>query len=318
MVELQVHELKGVNAPELRSQVDLLLFQAFPCKTPQMDSEDAITHSCLTAHPHTALSLPAIEALSVDPILFAQVPVLNTVLTKLISFIDAAPDELSKAELKQTLAQSMVPYLKTRFASTKANSSLPSASKTSLVAWSKTTVTLVDALPVSELFPLVDMWRLAILDPVVGTWCASTIAKPDTNPIFAFLTKAAWAVNNPASNSRNFILTMLRLLSNAFSSSDITRQLLSDIPAAGEHVSPRSRTTDVLISTLLHENAAVRTAAASLVFNVAAYLQKGRVNKERNPGADEEIVEDGDWEVELISSVIEALGRETGSEEVGP
>jgi hypothetical protein len=29
---LQVHELKGVNAPELRTQVDLLLYQAFPRK----------------------------------------------------------------------------------------------------------------------------------------------------------------------------------------------------------------------------------------------------------------------------------------------
>lgn len=27
---LQVHELKGVNAPELRTQVDLLLYEAFP------------------------------------------------------------------------------------------------------------------------------------------------------------------------------------------------------------------------------------------------------------------------------------------------
>jgi hypothetical protein len=28
----QIHELKGVNAPELRTQVDLLLYQAFPRK----------------------------------------------------------------------------------------------------------------------------------------------------------------------------------------------------------------------------------------------------------------------------------------------
>ena len=27
---LQTHELKGVNAPELRTQVDLLIYQAFP------------------------------------------------------------------------------------------------------------------------------------------------------------------------------------------------------------------------------------------------------------------------------------------------
>jgi hypothetical protein len=31
-VWVQIHELKGVNAPELRTQVDLLLYQAFPRK----------------------------------------------------------------------------------------------------------------------------------------------------------------------------------------------------------------------------------------------------------------------------------------------
>ena len=31
-VSAQTHELKGVNVPELRTQVDLLLYQAFPCR----------------------------------------------------------------------------------------------------------------------------------------------------------------------------------------------------------------------------------------------------------------------------------------------
>lgn len=33
MICAQIHELKGVNAPELRTQVDLLLYQAFPRKS---------------------------------------------------------------------------------------------------------------------------------------------------------------------------------------------------------------------------------------------------------------------------------------------
>jgi hypothetical protein len=32
LARAQTHELKGVNAPELRTQVDLLLYQAFPRK----------------------------------------------------------------------------------------------------------------------------------------------------------------------------------------------------------------------------------------------------------------------------------------------
>jgi hypothetical protein len=31
-VSVQTHEMKRVNAPELRTQVDLLLYQAFPCR----------------------------------------------------------------------------------------------------------------------------------------------------------------------------------------------------------------------------------------------------------------------------------------------
>lgn len=73
--------------------------------------------------------------------------------------------------------------------------------------------------------------------------------------------------------------------------------------------------TSVLVPSLLHEDGAVRTAAASLAFNVAAFIQKGRVAKVRG-----EIVaafEDEDWEVEIVSAAIEALDRETASEDVG-
>ena len=76
--------------------------------------------------------------------------------------------------------------------------------------------------------------------------------------------------------------------------------------------------TLLLVTTLLHDDAAVRTAAASLAFNVAAYLQKGRVDKVKNGGSEVQgIEEDGDWEVEMVSAVVEALNREKSSEEVG-
>lgn len=74
--------------------------------------------------------------------------------------------------------------------------------------------------------------------------------------------------------------------------------------------------TSLLVSTLLHEDVAVRTAAASLAFNVAAYLQKGRIDGVKGgvSGADSA---DGDWEVELISAVVEAIDREKSGEEIG-
>lgn len=60
----------------------------------------------------------------------------------------------------------------------------------------------------------------------------------------------------------------------------------------------------------------MRTAAASLAFNVAAFLQKGRVDRVRDTARAPED-EDEDWEVEMVSAIVEALDREKGNEEVG-
>ncbi|RDB15260.1 hypothetical protein Hypma_004803 [Hypsizygus marmoreus] len=288
----KVDELKGANASELRSQVDLLVFQAFP------------------PHPHTSLSLPAIQALSLNPILFTQVPSIDTVIAKLSSFIDSTatwpPTHQTQVQVKQTLAGSVAPYLKSRFSSTPATK-LPSASSTLLAAWSQATSTLVSALPIASLFPLVDLWRLAFLDPNVGSWSNPSTS---TDPLYIFIHKAATALRtsdpNPTSNPRNYILTVLRLLSNTFSSPALAQKLL---------VSARVSLTAVLIPSLLHADAAVRTAAASLAFNVAAFLQKGRVDK-INAVSSGIVTEDEDWEVEMVSAVIEALDREVSSEEV--
>ena len=59
----------------------------------------------------------------------------------------------------------------------------------------------------------------------------------------------------------------------------------------------------MLVQTLLHEDRVVRVAAASLA--ITFWVQKGRVG--RIKGAREE---DGEWEVELVSAVAEALAGE--------
>jgi hypothetical protein len=256
-----------------------------------------------------------IEALSLAPILFTYVPKIDAVLTKLTSFIDAHAGSLHKTELKESLTQSMVPFLKSRFGSE--SGPMPSATTALPAKWSQTTVTLVSALELSELFPLVDMWRLAILDPGIATWCASQGGtQAHSDPISALLAKGVSGSENSAARPKPYILIILRLLSNSFSNAALARRLLSPAIAAG-YASMRTQTTEILIQTLLHEDPAIRTAAASLAFNVASFIQKGRVENVRN-GTVVEDSEDMDWEIELISAVIEAIGREWGSEEVGP
>lgn len=298
-----------------------------------------------TAHPHTSLSLPAIESLSLNPILFTQVPVLDTVLAKLTSFIDLAPSwpvpSPTQAQVRQTLSLTVLPYLKARFpvspkmlsSAKPTSSSLLSATPALLTQWSQVTHTLARALPVESLFPLVDMWRLALLDPAVGSWCAA-LPQPNgggtPDPLAVLLGAAVSALRTPSTASavspRNYVLTVLRMLSNVFSNPPLARRLLSGSStnpngnAIPQSIS-RGSVTALLVPTLLHEDAAVRTAAASLAFNVAAYLQTGRVARVKGssgvhvPHAPED--EDGDWEVEMVSAVVEAVDRETGSEEVG-
>ena len=313
----QTGELKGVNAPELRTQVNLLLYEAFPRECSITSSLLLTNNWNIPAHPHTSLSLPAVEALSLNPILFSQVPALESVNAKLSSFIDGVADwptttPQTKEQMKKMLSQAILPYLKVKFPPPSSNASLPSTVQATaglLVPWARMTATLADVLSLAELFPLVDMWRLALLDPSSSSWCASlSVNATCPDPIVLFLAKATsglGAFNAP----RNYILTVLRMLSNAFSNVALARTLLSPVRYA--------EITNLLVTTLLHEDAPVRTAAASLAFNVATFIQKGRIEKARGNDGAEGTSEDGDREMELMSAVIEAIHREKESEEVG-
>jgi desumoylating isopeptidase 1 len=274
--------MKGASPTELRTQIDLLLFQAFP------------------PHPHTKLSLPAVQKLSLNPILFTQVPALDTVSAKLVTFIDGAtwPSDATQnaLQVKQVLATLVLPYLKGKFPANGQTGTQAKANPTMLSAWSAATSTLINALPLESVFPLVDMWRLAFLDADVGAWCSATGA----NPINVFLAKAT-----SGSPPRNFTLTLLRMLCNTIASPVLARQMVSNIGL-----------TAFLVPTLLHDDAAVRTAAASLAFNLSSVVQKSRVDKVRGSGGDG-IAENEDWQVEMTSAVIEAIDREKANEDVG-
>jgi desumoylating isopeptidase 1 len=160
------------------------------------------------------------------------------------------------------------------------------------------------------------MWRLAVLDSSVGAWCASRVSA--TNPVLVILKKAASTTHVAADEKRNYALTMLRLLSNSFSNVLLASSLLSNAPSAAEDPSPRTRVTDLLLTLFFSEDGAVRTAAASVAFNMAAYIQKRRVSRLKdgrmNEGSSDE---DGDWEMEMISALLEKIRVEDKSEEVG-
>ncbi|KAJ7758548.1 PPPDE putative peptidase domain-containing protein [Mycena maculata] len=303
---IKVSDLKGADAGELRTQIDLLLFQAYP------------------PHPHSSLALPTVKALSLAPILFTQVPALDTVLAKFVSFVDAAPASPASAQAKEVLRAQVVPYLKARFApapvanGTK-STSLPSATPTLLVPWAAATTTLASTLQPDALFPLVDMWRLAVLDPAAATWLA---AAPSAGPVgvLACIARDALSQATQDKGTRNYVLTALRLLANAFGCAPLARVLLAGSGSDGAALG-------TLVPALLHADAAVRTAAASLAFNAAASVQRARVAAGAGLGgvsaggskaddADVAAAADEDWQVELASALVEALQREEGEDVV--
>lgn len=127
--------------------------------------------------------------------------------------------------------------------------------------------------------------------------------------------------NSTLSSSRNTLLTTLRLLSNAFSYEGAGKYLLSVSSGTSPRTSPRTLLTTTLVSTLLHEDQVVRTASASLAFNIASCIQETRrngikTNRESN-GDVMDMEEDFDWEIEILSAIVEAVKLEDVNEDTG-
>ncbi len=269
-----------------------------------------VTLKFVKAHPHTNLSLPAVEALSFNPILFSQVPSLDVVLAKQLSFVDEQPSwpdsGQTKDQVKTVVSTFVKSYLKPRFPATETTvsdtKSFPVNSAT-LNTWSQTTHALAAAVAPESLFPIADLWRLASLDPAVCSWAANS-----PNPIHVLLSKAILALDSPSKGSRNYVLIVLRLLCNNFSQVSLAQTILRS--------EMRNEITAALISSLLHPDGTVRTASASLAFNIAAVVQKDRVNAIKS-GQDIQLASDADWEIEVITAIVEALNREKENEEVG-
>ena len=112
------------------------------------------------------------------------------------------------------------------------------------------------------MFPLFDIWRLAILEP--------TISRATPTLLVKVLASTSETVS---SSPRTTLLTLLRLTTNALGTTSLSRSLLL---LAGAH-DARAALTSVLVQTLLHQDRLVRMAAASLAFNVGAWMQRSRV-----------------------------------------
>ncbi|KAG8908409.1 hypothetical protein FRB99_006614 [Tulasnella sp. 403] len=270
-------------------------------------------------HPHTKLELPVIRSISLNPILYTQPPSYDALHTKLSSFIDAATGISNKASLKLQISDEILPFMKTCFPSStsKLVKSPHSQTDSAHAALLHVTQSLIGSLPPSELFPLVDLWRIAVLDERIAA--SLSLAKNLADAPGLIFRQVQSSQDQSSGLPRNLLLTVLRFTSNCFAVPSLARHVLNPSSDTTRSESPRSTVTSILIPALLHEDSAVRTAAASTVFNVATYIQKPLMDYQRN-GAKGSVPfdsnEDGEWIVEIVSALIEGLKTEKGNQDV--
>ncbi|KAF8313556.1 PPPDE putative peptidase domain-containing protein [Cantharellus anzutake] len=276
---------------ELRAPVEGFLNTAFP------------------PHPHRSLELPATRAISLSPILFSQVPTsIDVPITRLTSIIDAKsnrPAAVIKA--KSTLTSSFSAFLKQRFppgtsATSKSHVDVPVTTK-QVKEWSEMTSALADTIPPVGLFPLVDLWRLAVLDNRLASTNAPAVLQ---KKISGYIDKST----NPGSLSdvpKPVLLTILRLAANTFA-----------FPNAATASREKSIAIPVLVAGLLHSDSSVRSSAASVAFNIAAARHASVKDSDAywDELARREVDGSGAEDAELACALLEAIEREKESEDV--
>lgn len=230
-------------------------------------------------HPHSNLRLPNLQRLHQKPVTYSKVPPLDKLMAKLGPandghYIDMLRDFIAK-----------------RASSDPALAPLPPLQDISAII----SVTL-DKIPIASLFPLIDLVRVALVDPRVSGF----FAEDDSALIYKILT----AVNALGDECPYTLrITTTQLACNLFTSPLFPPLLLGDATFSTPLI-------QLVASSLLNEHhSAVRVSAASLAFNIAAFNHMRRLEQKEQNLLPEPA------QVELIASVLEAVGKERESKE---
>jgi hypothetical protein len=229
-----------------------------------------------------ALKLPALRALSTKPTVYQQVPDL----VKLLSKLQDTSNALGLSDYSSIATMANVIRVK-------GNDSID---ENMAVNFAKASDAFIAAASPQDLFPLLDLWRLALLNEGFATKCA--LGSYGLTNLVMRVSEHVQGLG--ASTPKALALTSLRLLSNISAIAALLRHAMNQ----REH---RSSFTQIAISGLLHEDTGVRTAASTLVFNLGTHLQRSRRQSPTRPDP----VEDADWEVEVVTAIVEALSKES-------
>jgi len=280
----KAEELKGADKRGLEAKVESFLEDCFP------------------RHPHRKLYLPAIEAVPTKPILSANAPNYTALLGKLEGFTGMKKEDVEYLRTK------VVPVLQKQGT---ADQGLKEVCET----WTQITDRSLVSLKPEETFPVIDLWRVCLLDPKV-TALLTVALSPSSNspePLSTVLDLASSTLKASSSSTpKPFLLTVLRLLTNLLAPLPLANMILATPSHTPKLHKLLENILSVTVDSLLHPDQSVRSAAAGVAVNLAGW--RHRISKEQGTGADEG--GEHEWEVELVSAAIEAIDREA-DEDVG-
>lgn len=254
------NEWSGANESQLRGNVNLLIRMAHP------------------AHPHTLLRLPTLRRPHRTPVTYSKIPPID----KLISKMGPSGQDPAVGALKA-------------FVTSRQQSGAVDARLPALPDLSAFIIKCFGSSPPEDLFPVVDLFRVALVDPRLSGY----FAEDSAHTVLTILTKVT---DLGSSCPYQLRIVTLHMACNLFSSTLFPPKLLSEQSLSVPLL-------QLVTSSLLDiDHPAVRVAAASLAFNIAAINNQRRVSEQ-----DDLLPQDG--QVELVASLLEAMGREMESKD---
>ena len=281
----KVDELRGAAKRELEAKVEEFLESVWP------------------SHPHRKVYLSQVESLPTTPLTSTTVPKYPALLEKLESF---GTNETAITLFKDQV----VPFLEGK--TTLSDADL----ETMAMVWSITSAELLATLEPEQTFPIIDLWRVGLLKPRLAAFVALKLSTgaPDNatesvSPIVALATMIV--KRQGTSTPKPFLITTLRLLTNLLAPLPVANLVLAS--CSDERLSTlQENVVSLVVDSLLHSDAGVRSAAAGVSVNMAVWRHRV-ANKVKRAAEDGD---EAEWEVELVSALVEGIGRET-DEDVG-
>ncbi|KAG9834960.1 DUF862-domain-containing protein, partial [Aureobasidium melanogenum] len=264
------NEWTGANPAQLKANVESLLQQAFP------------------PHPHLQVRVPTLQFGRLSPITYTKIPPLDKVLAKMGD------------QSKDKSVVAMKNFVSSRSSNTSDLPALPD-----LPAFARWLRQSPSQLSSDVLFTAYDVLRCALVDQRVSGWFVEESSPGDSETLTCLINHVLTLVNDDAC-PYNLRLVTIQLACNLFTSDLFVKSAFS-----GEHDSDLPATlVQVATASLLAEpdKPAVRAAASSLAFNVAATVY--RIRREENREALQE-----SSQVEMAASLLEMMTTELESRE---